>query len=63
MAGAGERAGEARGLLAARDVPGLVRYLRANGGTLPLGEVAALVAGIGRVTGCADLARAATAAS
>ena len=61
MAGAGEGAGQARGPLAAGDVPGLVRYLRAYGGTLPLGEVAALAAGIGRGTGCADLARAATA--
>jgi hypothetical protein len=61
MAGAGEGAGQARGPLAAGDVPGLVRYLRAYGGTLPLGEIAALAAGIGRGTGCADLARAAPA--
>jgi hypothetical protein len=32
-----ERPEEARGLLAAGDVPGLLRYLRADGVLLPLG--------------------------
>ena len=53
----------ARGLVAAGDVPGVVRYLRADGGTLPVGEVAGLVAGLARLTGCGDLERAAVAAA
>lgn len=52
---------EARGLLAAGDVPGLLRYLRADGVLLPLEAVAALVAGVGRLVGCNDLARTAAA--
>src|SRR6201996_8147605 len=50
-----------RGLLAAGDVPGLVRYLRADGVLLPLEAVASLVAGVGRLVGCDDLARTASA--
>jgi hypothetical protein len=46
-------------LLASGDLPGLLRYLRADGGALPLGEVAALVAGAGRLAGFDDLAQAA----
>jgi hypothetical protein len=46
---------EARGLLAAGDVPGLLRYLRGDGVLLPLEAVAALVAGVGRLVGCDDL--------
>jgi hypothetical protein len=36
--------GKAQGLLESGDVAGLLRYLRADGDALPLGEVAALMA-------------------
>jgi hypothetical protein len=52
---------EAPGLLAAGDLPGLLRYLRVHGGALPLGEVARLVAGAARLAGFDDLALAAAA--
>ena len=54
---------EAQGLLASRDIPGLLRQLRAHGGALPLGEVARLVAGAARLAGFDDLAQAAAAAA
>jgi hypothetical protein len=38
---------QAQGLLAAGDVPGLIRHLRAAGERLPLGEMARLPAGGG----------------
>ena len=50
---------KARGLLASGDVPGLLRYLRTDGGALPLGEVARLIAGAARLAGLDDLAQAA----
>jgi hypothetical protein len=53
--------GKAQGLLESGDVAGLLRYLRADGDALPLGEVAALVAGAGRLAGFDDLAQAAAA--
>jgi hypothetical protein len=52
---------QAQGLLAAGDVPGLIRHLRAAGETLPLGEMARLLAGAARLAGFDDLARAAAA--
>jgi hypothetical protein len=52
---------EAQDLLAAGDLPGLLRLLRADGGALPLGEVARLVAGAARAAGFDDLAQAAAA--
>jgi hypothetical protein len=54
---------EALGLLSSGDLPGLLRYLRVSGGALPLGEVARLVAGAGRLAGFDDLALAAAAAA
>jgi hypothetical protein len=54
---------EAQGLLAAGDIPGLLRQLRAQGGALPLGEVARLVAQAARLAGFGDLAQAAAAAA
>jgi tetratricopeptide (TPR) repeat protein len=53
--------GEAQGLPESGDVAGLLRYLRADGDGLPLGAVAALVAGAGRLPGFDDLAQAAAA--
>jgi hypothetical protein len=53
---------EAQGLLASGDVPGLLRYLRTDGESLPLGEVARLVAEAARLAGLDDLAQAAAAA-
>ena len=50
---------QAQGLLAAGDVPGLIRHLRAAGETLPLGEMARLLAEAARLEGFDDLARAA----
>jgi hypothetical protein len=44
VGGVAEELETARGLLASGDVPGLMRYLRAEGDALPLGEVARLVA-------------------
>jgi hypothetical protein len=52
---------KAQGLLASGDVPGLLRYLRAEGDALPLGEVARLVAAGAQLAGFDDLAQAATA--
>jgi tetratricopeptide (TPR) repeat protein len=52
---------KAQGLLASGDVPGLLRYLRADGDALPLGEVARLVAGAARQARFDDLAQAAAA--
>jgi hypothetical protein len=52
---------QAQGLLAAGDVPGLIRHLRTDGETLPLGEMARLLAGAARLAGFDDLARAAAA--
>jgi len=52
---------EAQGLLAAGDVPGLLRCLRTDGDSLSLGALTVLVVEVGRLTGCADLALAATA--
>jgi hypothetical protein len=46
---------KAQGLLESGDVAGLLRYLRTDGDALPLGEVAALVAGAGRLAGFDDL--------
>lgn len=63
MGDADEEFERARGLLAAGDVPELVRYLRWDGGSLPPGEVAGLVAGLARLTGCGDLEQAAAAAA
>ena len=54
---------EAQGLLASGDIPGLLRQLRADGGALPLGEVARLVAQAARLAGFDDLAQAAAAAA
>ena len=54
---------KAQGLLASGDLPGLLRYLRADGEALPLGEVARLVAGAARLAGFDDLAQAAAAAA
>jgi len=53
---------KAEGLLASGDIPGLLRYLRADGEALPLGEVARLVARAARLAGFDDLAQAAAAA-
>ena len=53
---------KAQGLLASGDLSGLLRYLRADGEALPLGEVARLVAGAARLSGFDDLAQAAAAA-
>lgn len=50
---------EARGLLASGDVTGLLRYLRADGDALPLGEMAGLVVGAARPAEFDDLAHAA----
>jgi hypothetical protein len=55
--------GKAQGLLASGDLSGLLRYLRADGEALPLGEVARLVAGAARLAGFDDLAQAAAAAA
>lgn len=52
---------EARGLLASGDVAGLLRYLRADGDALPLGEMAGLVAEVARLAEFDDLAHAAAA--
>src|SRR6266568_2091383 len=54
---------KAQGLLASGDLPGLLRYLRADGEALPLGEVTRLVAGAARLAGFDDLAQAAAAAA
>ena len=54
---------KAQGLLASDDISGLLRYLRAGGEELPLGEVARLVAGAARLAGFDDLAQAAAAAA
>ena len=54
---------KAQGLLASGDISGLLRYLRADGEALPLGEVARLVAGAARLAGFDDLAQAAAAAA
>ena len=59
--GVTEELEKAQGLLAAGDVSGLLRYLRADGGALPLVEVARLVAGAAQLAGSDDLAQAATA--
>lgn len=58
-----EAIAEARALLASGDLPGLLRYLRADGGALPLGGVAGLVAEAAGLAGFDDLARAAAAVS
>ncbi len=50
-----------QGLLASGDISGLLRYLHARGGALPLGEVARLVAEAARLAGFDDLAQAAAA--
>jgi hypothetical protein len=60
--GVAEELQTAQGLLASGDVQGLLRYLRAGGEALPLGEVARLVAGAARLAGLEDLAQAAAAA-
>ena len=52
---------KAQGLLASGDVSGLLAYLRADGESLPLGEVARLVAGAAQLAGFGDLAQAAAA--
>jgi hypothetical protein len=52
---------KAQDLLAAGDVPGLLRHLRVHGEALPLGEVAQLVEGAARLAGFDDLAQAAAA--
>lgn len=54
---------EAQALLASGDVQGLLRCLRAGGESLPLGEVARLVADAARLAGFGDLAQAAAAAA
>jgi hypothetical protein len=54
---------KAQGLLASGDISGLLRYLRADGEALPLGEVARLVAAAARLAGFDDLAQAAAAAA
>jgi len=59
--GVAEELQAAQGLLASGDVQGLLRYLRADGEALPLGEVARLVAGAARLAGFEDLAQAAAA--
>jgi tetratricopeptide (TPR) repeat protein len=59
--GVTEELERARGLLAAGDISGLLRHLRAHGEALPLGEVARLVAGAAQLAGFADLAQAAAA--
>ena len=51
----------AQDLLASGDVSGLLRHLRADGGALPLGEVARLVAGAAQLAGLDDLEQAAAA--
>lgn len=50
---------QAEVLPAAGDVSGLIRLLRATGETLPLGEIARLLAGAARLTGFDNLERAA----
>jgi hypothetical protein len=52
---------QAQDLLAAGDVPGLIGHLRAADETLPLSEIARLLAGASRLAGFDDLARAAAA--
>ena len=61
--GVTEELEKAQGLLASGDISGLLRYLRADGEALPLGEVARLVAGAARLAGFDDLAQAAAAAA
>ena len=57
-----EQLEKAQGLLASLgDISGLLRHLRACSETLPLGEVARLVAGAARLAGFDDLAQAAAA--
>ena len=60
--GVTEELEKAQDLLASGDISGLLRYLRADGEALPLGEVARLVAGAARLAGFDDLAQAAAAA-
>jgi hypothetical protein len=50
---------EAEGLLAAGDIPGLFRLLRAGGEALPLAQVARLVAGAAQLARFDDLVQAA----
>jgi hypothetical protein len=59
--GVTEELEKAQGLLASGDIADLLRYLRAHGEALPLGEVARLVAGAARLAGFDDLAQAAAA--
>jgi hypothetical protein len=59
--GVAEQLETAQGLLASGDIQGLLRYLRADGEALPLGEVARLVVGAARLAGFDDLAQAAAA--
>ena len=59
--GVTEELEKAQGLLASGDIADLLRYLRTDGGALPLGEVARLVAGAARLAGLDDLAQAAAA--
>jgi hypothetical protein len=59
--GVTEELERAQGLLTSGDISGLLRHLRADGGALPLGEVARLVAGASQLAGFADLAQAALA--
>ena len=61
--GVAEELQTAQGLLASGDVQSLLRFLRADGEALPLGEVARLVAGAARLAGFDDLAQAAAAAA
>lgn len=56
-----EQLEQAHDLLASGDVPGLLRFLRADGGELPLGQVVQLVAEAAQIAGFDDLAQAASA--
>ena len=61
MEGKAEGIAEAERLLAAGDFPGVMRFLRVEGDSLPLAAVARLVAGVGQAAGATDLALAAEA--
>lgn len=56
-----EQLEQANGLLASGDVAGLLRFLRTDGGELPLGRVIQLVADAAQIAGFDDLTQAATA--
>lgn len=59
MRGMSEQLEQPHDLLASGDVPGLLRFLHADGGELPLGQVQ-VVAGAARIAGFDDRAQAAS---